>query len=355
MDRIYNLLNNVEKSLAQKTYDGIKRSDLKDSDFLFPETRSFPIVTPADVPDAINSFGRMKGSISYDSFLKKLYSMCKSKGPEFVAALPKATKEHLGIKATMLPVPTVEVGPAVDPNAKPPLKPELVDKKTNDDSLNSQKEKINQLKTKNPNEQVSRPTGDSSVAVSKLQTGDNVKNINTACMHYGSEGIVESIEEMPENIGYIVGYRTTNAGASWTVDQYLRKTEDQLALVDSRDDYGLADMNMLNPSTTIMDYNIEDADDIEEDEDEDEMEEQFENYKNEFIEMNIVALKSIVAHANRILDSLDDPKVKENLTESWLQGKIAIVADYMSTIRDFVILSPESDDDSTEAAEIKKN
>jgi len=354
MDRIYNLLNNVEKSLAQKTYDGIKRSDLKDSDFLFPETRSFPIVTPADVPDAINSFGRMKGSISYDSFLKKLYSMCKSKGPEFVAALPKATKEHLGIKATMLPVPTVEVGPAVDPNAKPPLKPELVDKKTNDDSLNSQKEKINQLKTKNPNEQVSRPTGDSSVAVSKLQTGDNVKNINTACMHYGSEGIVESIEEMPENIGYIVGYRTTNAGASWTVDQYLRKTEDQLALVDSRDDYGLADMNMLNPSTTIMDYNIEDADDIEEDEDEDEMEEQFENYKNEFIEMNIVALKSIVAHANRILDSLDDPKVKENLTESWLQGKIAIVADYMSTIRDFVILSPESDDDSTEAAEIKK-
>jgi hypothetical protein len=257
-------------------------------------------------------------------------------------------------EATMLPVPTVEVGPAVDPNAKPPLKPELVDKKTNDDSLNSQKEKINQLKTKNPNEQVSRPTGDSSVAVSKLQTGDNVKNINTACMHYGSEGIVESIEEMPENIGYIVGYRTTNAGASWTVDQYLRKTEDQLALVDSRDDYGLADMNMLNPSTTIMDYNIEDADDIEEDEDEDEMEEQFENYKNEFIEMNIVALKSIVAHANRILDSLDDPKVKENLTESWLQGKIAIVADYMSTIRDFVILSPESDDDSTEAAEIKK-
>jgi hypothetical protein len=341
MDRIYNLLNNVEESLAQKTYDGIKRSNLKDSDFLFPETRSFPIVTPADVSDAISNFGRMKSSMSYDSFLKKLYEMCKRKGPEFVAALPKASKEHLGIKATILPIPTVEVGP-VDPNSKPPLKPELVDKKTNDDTLNSQKEKINQLKTKNPNEQVSVPTGDSSIAGCKLKAGDNIKNINTACMHYGSEGIVESIEEMPENIGYIVGYRTTNAGASWTVDQYLRKTEDQLTLVDSFDDYGLADMNMLSPPTTIMDYNIEDAED-------ESPEMEMQEYKNEFIEMNIVALKSIVAHANRILDSLDDPKVKENLTESWLQGKIAIVADYMSTIRDFVILSPESDDDTTEA------
>jgi hypothetical protein len=185
-------------------------------------------------------------------------------------------------------------------------------------------------------------------AVSKIKAGDKVKNTNTACMHYGSEGIVQDIEELPENIGYVIGYKTTNAGQSWTVDQYLRKTEDQLTLVDSRDDYGLADMNMLSPPTTIMDYNIEEADDVEEDEDEDEMEEQFENYKDEFIEMNIVALKSVVAHANRILDSLDDPKIKENLTQPWLQGKIAIVADYMSTIRDFVILSPESDDDTTE-------
>lgn len=83
----------------QKTYKGKKRSDLKDSDFLFPETRSFPIVTPTDVPDAISNFGRMKGNISYDAFIKKLYTFIKRKGPEFVAALPKATKEKLGIKS----------------------------------------------------------------------------------------------------------------------------------------------------------------------------------------------------------------------------------------------------------------
>lgn len=83
----------------QKTYKGTKRSELKDSDFLFPETRSFPIVTTQDVKDAISNFGRMKGNMSYESFLRKLYNKCKSKGPEFVAALPKASKEQLGLKS----------------------------------------------------------------------------------------------------------------------------------------------------------------------------------------------------------------------------------------------------------------
>jgi hypothetical protein len=228
--------------------------------------------------------------------------------------------------ATILPVPTVDVGPAVDPNSKPPLKPELVDKKTNDDTLNSQKEKINQLKTKNPNEQVSRPTGDNSVAVSKLQTGDKVKNINTACMHYGSEGIVETIEEMPENIGYIVGYKTTNAGVSWTVDQYLRKTEDQLTLIDSLDDYGLAN-----------DY-------MKKEEDGEDPETELDEYKEDFFEMSVGSLRAIAQHAQNILDALENPMIKENLTESWLQGKIAITEDYMRTIHDFIMYVSDAAD-----------
>jgi hypothetical protein len=82
----------------QKSYHGTKRSELKDSDFLFPETRSFPIVTPQDVPDAVSNFGRMKGNMSYDAFLRKLYNMCKRKGPEFVSALPEASKQKIGLK-----------------------------------------------------------------------------------------------------------------------------------------------------------------------------------------------------------------------------------------------------------------
>lgn len=83
---------------SQQKFDGKKRSDLKDSDFLFPSTKSFPIVTPQDVRHAISNFGRMKSDMSYNSFLKKLYNFCKKKGPEFVAALPKASKEKLDIE-----------------------------------------------------------------------------------------------------------------------------------------------------------------------------------------------------------------------------------------------------------------
>jgi len=70
-------------------------------------------------------------------------------------------------------------------------------------------------------------------------------------------------------------------------------------------------------------------------------------YKNDFLEMNIGSLKAIVTHAQSILDSINDPKIKENLTESWLQGKIAITEDYMRTIHDFVKYVPSDDDDSS--------
>ena len=84
----------TETEAYQKSYKGKKRSELKDSDFLFPEDRSFPIVSPQDVRDAISNFGRMKKGMSYDTFIKKLYQKAKNKGPEFVAAIPEATKKE---------------------------------------------------------------------------------------------------------------------------------------------------------------------------------------------------------------------------------------------------------------------
>ena len=183
MDRIHDILNSITETVteaAQKTYKGQKRSELKDSDFLFPETRSFPIVSPADIPDAISNFGRMKGQMSYDTFLKKLYNMAKRKGPEFVAALPKATKDKLGIKT------------------------------------------------------------------SKAE---------------------ENEKESPE-------------------------------------------MEM-------------------------------EEYKQDFYEMSIASIRAIATHATEILNSLENPIIKENLTESWLQGRIAITEDYMRTIHDYIMYTKE--------------
>ena len=63
MDRFNQILNSINDTVAKgagEMYGGKKRSDLKDSDFLFPQSRSFPIVTPQDIADAISNFGRIK-------------------------------------------------------------------------------------------------------------------------------------------------------------------------------------------------------------------------------------------------------------------------------------------------------
>jgi hypothetical protein len=70
---------------------------LKDSDFLFPATRSFPILTASDVEGAISNFGRTSGSMSYDEFKIKLVSFVKNKGPEFVEALPEDIKKEFDL------------------------------------------------------------------------------------------------------------------------------------------------------------------------------------------------------------------------------------------------------------------
>lgn len=194
MARINDILNSVNKTLveaAQKTYKGKKRSDLKDSDFLFPATRSFPIVSPQDIPDAISNFGRMKGQMSYETFIRKLYNFAKKKGPEFIAAFPQATKDKLKIKA--------------------------------------------------------------------------------------DEADFLEFEDTTE--------------------------ED-------------------NPEMEYMEY------------------------KKDFYYMSVASIKSILDNAQKILNSLDNPVVSENLTAAHLQGMIAVVEDQMRSIHDFVMFVSESDDTS---------
>jgi hypothetical protein len=72
-------------------------------------------------------------------------------------------------------------------------------------------------------------------------------------------------------------------------------------------------------------------------------------YKKDFYEMSLGSLRAIATHANEILDSLEMPHVKENLTESWLQGKIAITEDYMRTIHDFIMYVSEAADNVSAA------
>ena len=71
---------------------------------------------------------------------------------------------------------------------------------------------------------------------------------------------------------------------------------------------------------------------------------EMQEYKEEFFEMNVGSLKAIMQHSQNILNALNNPSVKENLTESWLQGKIAITEDYMRTIHDFIMYVSEAAD-----------
>jgi hypothetical protein len=77
---------------AQKRFGGEKRSSLKDSDFLDPKRRSFPVMSCQDVVDAVSSWGRYTGEMTFEEFKGKLTRRAKSLGCE--NSLPKKWREE---------------------------------------------------------------------------------------------------------------------------------------------------------------------------------------------------------------------------------------------------------------------
>ena len=74
-------------------------------------------------------------------------------------------------------------------------------------------------------------------------------------------------------------------------------------------------------------------------------------YKYDYYQMSLGSIKSIAKHAQAIVDAVENGTVKEGLTESWLQGKIAVTEDYMLTIHNFLMFGEtETDTEGTEAA-----
>ena len=67
-----------------------------------------------------------------------------------------------------------------------------------------------------------------------FKVGDKVKNINAQCKHYGSEGVVKEIRELPEDMGYAVIYEATNDGVTWKKGDMLGKTEIQLQKIEAK-------------------------------------------------------------------------------------------------------------------------
>jgi len=67
-----------------------------------------------------------------------------------------------------------------------------------------------------------------------FKVGDKVKNVNAQCKHYGSEGIVKQIRELPEDMGYAIIYEATNDGVTWKKGDMIGKTEIQLEKIEAK-------------------------------------------------------------------------------------------------------------------------
>ena len=80
-----------EEADAAERFGGKKRSDLKDSDFLDPKKRSFPVMSCKDVKDAVSSWGRYTGSMTFDQFKSKLIARANKLG--CATSLPKSWKK----------------------------------------------------------------------------------------------------------------------------------------------------------------------------------------------------------------------------------------------------------------------
>ena len=63
-----------------------------------------------------------------------------------------------------------------------------------------------------------------------LKLGDNVKNINKKCTHFGSEGVIKKFNDIPGDKGVTIAYQCTNSGKTWKEGDMLDKTPDQLKL-----------------------------------------------------------------------------------------------------------------------------
>ncbi len=82
-------MGDTKRQMQPNVGGGVDRDKLTDSDFVFSDSRTFPVVKPGDVSDAVSSWGRYKGPHTFEDFKRRLIALCRRKGPAFVAALPK--------------------------------------------------------------------------------------------------------------------------------------------------------------------------------------------------------------------------------------------------------------------------
>ena len=193
----------------------------------------------------------------------------------------------------------------------------------------------NTQSTAEPEQKVNKNKS-SMLYASPFSVGDKIVNVNSECIHYGSKGVIIAFNKLPEEMGEIAIYKTTNSGKNWEIGQTLKKTINQLDF-DSENEQDL----------------IQVEEEVEEEVEHKESEDMKE-YKEQYYSMSVGSLKAIMHHAKDILDYLDNHMVKQNLTAPHLQGMIAVAEDHMRSIHDFVMFVETDDDDYEESeSEVK--
>jgi hypothetical protein len=77
--------------------------------------------------------------------------------------------------------------------------------------------------------------------------------------------------------------------------------------------------------------------------------EDLEDYKEDFYEMIVGSINSIYQHSKNVMDKVNDPMVKENLTEPFLQQMAALAEDYMITIHNYVMFNKGQEAEAKQA------
>ena len=72
-----------------------ERDAMPTEDFAIPSSRNFPIDSPVAVSDAVSSWGRYRGDVSFETFKQNLIRIATRKGPAYVDALPQSWKDEL--------------------------------------------------------------------------------------------------------------------------------------------------------------------------------------------------------------------------------------------------------------------
>lgn len=115
-----------------------------------------------------------------------------------------------------------------------------------------------------------------------------------------------------------------------------------------------AEYDNVYPENEYEDNRLSLLSEEEPEEPEDEKDEEDSEYKKSYYDMSVGSLRAIMNHAKDILDYLDSPMVKENLTAPHLQGMIAVAEDHLRSIHDFVMFVETDDDDYEETESATK-